>query len=50
MKINSFNICPSCVHITTCVLTMQKELVWSCSEYDYATTLNDVQLDKNQEN
>lgn len=34
MKTNQFNICPSCMHITTCVLTKQKSLVWACSEYD----------------
>jgi len=34
MKPNPFNICPSCMHVATCVLTNQKHLVWSCSEYD----------------
>ncbi|UAB80103.1 hypothetical protein INR76_08135 [Marixanthomonas sp. SCSIO 43207] len=34
MKINSFNICPTCAHITSCVLTDQKSQVWSCSEYE----------------
>lgn len=34
MKPNRFNICPSCVHVKTCVLTDQKSLVWSCSEYE----------------
>ena len=31
---NHFNICPSCMHRNSCVLTMQKDKVWSCSEYD----------------
>ena len=34
MPVNQFNICPSCVHRKTCVLTAQKDKVWSCSEYD----------------
>jgi hypothetical protein len=34
MKTNSFNICPTCTHRETCVLTNQKSQVWSCSEYD----------------
>lgn len=34
MKSNPFNICPTCVHRETCVLTQQKNQVWSCSEYD----------------
>ena len=31
---NHFNICPSCMHRSTCVLTTQKNKVWSCSEFD----------------
>lgn len=31
---NHFNICPSCMHRTDCVLTAHKDKVWSCSEYD----------------
>lgn len=31
---NHFNICPSCIHRDYCVLTTQKEKVWSCSDYD----------------
>ena len=34
MKANAFNICPTCVHKKTCVLTTQKSQVWSCSEYE----------------
>ncbi len=34
MKPNPFNICPTCMHRETCVLTDQKSQVWSCSEYD----------------
>lgn len=30
----SFSICPSCIHFKACFLTTNKELVWSCSEYD----------------
>lgn len=31
---NHFNICPTCIHQNYCVLTTQKEKVWSCSEFD----------------
>lgn len=31
---NHINICPSCLHVSSCVLTTQKDKVWSCSEYD----------------
>lgn len=31
---SSFNICPSCMHQNSCVLTAQKDKVWSCSDYD----------------
>lgn len=34
---NHINICPSCIHRNTCVLTAQKDKVWSCSEYDENT-------------
>lgn len=34
MKTNHFNICPSCIYRDTCVLTAQKDKVWSCSEFD----------------
>ncbi|MFD2832353.1 hypothetical protein [Gramella sp. AN32] len=34
MKSNPFNICPTCIHKDSCVLTTQKSQVWSCSEYD----------------
>ncbi len=37
---NHFNICPSCIHINSCVLTAQKDKVWSCSEFD------DIELNK----
>jgi len=33
---NQFNICPSCMHRNNCVLTAQKDKVWSCSEFDEA--------------
>ncbi|PZX43561.1 hypothetical protein LX97_00562 [Nonlabens dokdonensis] len=33
MKPNTFNICPTCIFRNTCVLTTQKNQVWSCSEY-----------------
>jgi len=36
MTTNPFNICPTCIHFHTCVLTEVKEKVWSCSEYDEA--------------
>ncbi len=31
---NHINICPSCMHRNSCVLTAQKDKVWSCSEFD----------------
>ncbi|MDD7886778.1 hypothetical protein [Flavivirga sp. 57AJ16] len=31
---NHFNICPDCMHRSYCVLTTQKDKVWSCSEFD----------------
>lgn len=34
MKTNNFNICPSCTHRNTCVLTAHKDKVWSCSEFE----------------
>ncbi len=34
MNPNPFNLCPSCLFSTTCVLTNQKHTVWSCSEYE----------------
>ncbi len=39
---NPFNICPSCSHSSTCVLTAQKDKVWSCSEYDEAHLFDDA--------
>ena len=39
---NHINICPSCIHRNTCVLTTQKDKVWSCSEYDENTLEEDV--------
>ena len=40
MKTTDLNICPDCVHFKTCVLTTQKEKVWSCSEYETAQYLD----------
>lgn len=34
MNKNHFSICPSCIYRNTCVLTAQKDKVWSCSEFD----------------
>ena len=34
MNANSFNICPGCVHMYSCVLTSLKSQVWSCSEFE----------------
>ena len=45
---NHFNICPSCMHRNNCVLTVQKDKVWSCSEYD-ETKPNEVVLSKKQQ-
>jgi len=38
MKHNKFNICPSCIHKDTCVLTKHKSQVWACSEFDEIET------------
>ena len=38
MKSNNFNLCPTCTHNYDCVLTEQKELVRSCSEFDEVQT------------
>lgn len=35
---NNISICPSCIYRNNCVLTMQKDKVWSCSEYDKEVT------------
>lgn len=50
MNTNKFNICPSCIHVKTCVLTTQKSQVWSCSEYDEVPTHSNSfsQLEINQ--
>ena len=37
MNINTINICPTCMHKNSCVLTTQKSKVWNCSEYDEET-------------
>lgn len=42
---NHFNICPSCLHRNNCVLTAQKDKVWSCSEFDEQKT-NEVHAEK----
>jgi|GEM_PF-2605284 len=34
MQASKLNLCPTCEHNASCVLTSQKETVWSCSEYD----------------
>ncbi|MFC4689934.1 hypothetical protein ACFO5T_05790 [Dokdonia genika] len=48
MKANTFNICPTCIHRDTCVLTTQKSQVWSCSEYDESSTkVNQINIKKN---
>ncbi len=39
---NHINICPSCIHRNSCVLTAQKDKVWSCSEYDETVTSEEV--------
>ncbi|WP_425075672.1 hypothetical protein [Psychroserpens sp. S379A] len=44
---NHINICPSCEHRKTCVLTTQKDKVWSCSEFDEIILTNKV-LKKNE--
>jgi|GEM_PF-613283 len=42
MNSNPFNLCPTCIYNTSCVLTDQKSQVWSCSEYDEAAEINDA--------
>lgn len=37
MNLNALNICTTCIHRNTCVLTTQKSQVWCCSEYDEET-------------
>ena len=44
---NHFNICPSCMHRSTCVLTAQKDKVWSCSEYDETPNIGEVSNSSN---
>tara|TARA_B100000508_G_C11437556_1_gene266886 strand:- start:742 stop:981 length:240 start_codon:yes stop_codon:yes gene_type:complete len=34
MKTNPFNLCKECLHKHNCVLTDQKDKVFSCSEFD----------------
>ncbi|MHA7944191.1 hypothetical protein ACJOV8_014030 [Formosa sp. 3Alg 14/1] len=46
MKSSELNICPDCVHRKTCVLTTQKEKVWSCSEFESALFLDLVNRPK----
>lgn len=43
MKSNTFNICPSCIHIAYCVFTHDKSQVWSCSEHEEAIVDNTSQ-------
>ncbi|RDK89174.1 hypothetical protein [Marinirhabdus gelatinilytica] len=38
MKPNTFNICPTCIHRDSCVITHDKSQVWSCSEYEEGAT------------
>lgn len=45
MKATSFSICADCIHIKYCVLTEQKDKVWSCSDYDNSKGL--TQIEKN---
>ncbi|MAM29849.1 MAG: hypothetical protein CMC13_12575 [Flavobacteriaceae bacterium] len=34
MTSNTFNICRTCIHRDSCVITHNKSQVWSCSEYE----------------
>jgi hypothetical protein len=34
MKINQASICNDCTHLLNCALTLQKQSVFDCSEYD----------------
>lgn len=45
---NHFSICPSCIHRNNCVLTAQKDKVWSCSEFDEQKA-NEVLFNKVQQ-
>lgn len=40
MIITSFSICKDCTHVSYCVLTEQKDKVWSCSDYDNSKSLS----------
>ena len=46
MKTNPFNICPTCMHRETCVLTDQKSQVWSCNEYDEEVNQKNISSSK----
>ncbi len=41
-NMNHINSCPSCIHRNNCVLTMQKDKVWSCSDYDQDITESSI--------
>jgi hypothetical protein len=34
MRINMNSLCRTCIHTTNCVLTSNKNSIWSCSEYE----------------
>lgn len=42
MNLNKPNLCPACIHKKVCVLTSQKESVWSCSEYEEYDEIGDL--------
>jgi hypothetical protein len=42
MKTNNFNLCRECTHINSCVLTSQKEKVFSCSEFDEKAEVQEI--------
>jgi len=48
MIATSFSICKDCAHISYCVLTDQKDKVWSCSDYDNSKSVYENQQDNYQ--
>ena len=41
-NMNHFNICPTCKYIDGCVLTTQKDKVWSCSEFSEIVSFDTI--------
>jgi hypothetical protein len=50
MIATSFSICKDCAHVSYCVLTEQKDKVWSCSDYDNSKNLSNNNQETCQSN